>query len=191
MSNLTNMIPRYDTKLFTEVWEVVNDFIYDYNQLPAGMRVMKSDLSTLTTLFYLLYAKYGNNPIANMDENQWKFKVFSIIYQFGPTWEKKQDIQNKLRALTDDELFQGAKAIYNNAVNPGEAPTTGTLEELNYINSQNTTNYKKAKMEAYTELWDILNDDITARFIEKFRPCFKIFVQPERQFIYVTEDENE
>ena len=185
------MIPQYNTKLFTEVWEEVNDFIYDYNHLPTGMKVMKQDLSTITTLYYLLYAKYGNNPIANLDENQFKYKVFSIIFAKGPAWEKKLSIQEGLRALTESDIIKGGKAIYNNASNPGESPTTSTTEELTYINNQNTTNYVKSKMEGYAQLMSLLEDDVTTRFVNEFKRCFKIFVQPERTFLYEeTEDEN-
>ena len=189
---MSRMIPQYSTKLFCQIWEEVNDFIYDYNNLiPSSMRVMKSDLSTLTTLYYLLYAKYGNNPIANYDENQFKFKMFSIIFAKGPTWEKKLDIQAALRALTESDLLTGGKAIYNSAQNPSVAPSTGTLEELEYINQQNTTNYKKSKMEAYSQLWTLLNDDVTSRFIDMFKICFKTFVEPEVHMIYEEEDEDE
>ena len=187
---MSNMLPMYNTKIFTDVWEDVNDFIYDYNQLPVSMKVMKQDLSSMTTLFYLLYSRYGNNPIANFDENQFKFKVFSIVFMYGPTWEKRLDIQTSLRALTEDDLLKGGKAIYNNAVNPGEAPTTSTLDELSYINQQNTTNYKKSKMDAYAQLWELLDNDVTSDFINKFKVCFKTVVFPEHPLLYVDEEDD-
>ena len=188
MSNI-QMIPEYDTKLFTEIWEEVNDFIYDYQHvgIPTSIAVGTSAV----TLYYLLYAKYGNSPIANYDEEQFKYKIFSTIFMYGPSWEKRLDIQKKLRELTDDEIATGTKAIYNNALNPSTAPSTGSLDELTYINSQNTTNYKKSKMDAYAQLWDLLETDVTAEFLNKFKGCFKQFVKPERTWIYVTEDEEE
>jgi hypothetical protein len=78
--------------------------------------------------------------------------MFSVIFQYGPTWEKKLDIQEKLRDLTEAEILAGAKAIYNHAFNPETTPSTASLEELNYINDQNITNYKKSKLEAYSIL---------------------------------------
>lgn len=70
------------TKKFTDIYESVNDFIYDYNnlQLPKTITVENAMI-----LYYLLYSKYGNSYITNMDENQFKFKLFSIIWQYGPT----------------------------------------------------------------------------------------------------------
>lgn len=144
-----------------------------------------------TTLFYLLYAKYGNNPIANRDVNQFKYKVFSTIFQYGPTWSKRIEIQEKLRALSEDDLIKGSKAIYNSAQNPSTKPSTSSLEELEYINAQNTTNYKKSKMDAYTQLWDLLATDVTSEFLNKFKNLFKTFVLNERPLVYVTEVEEE
>ena len=180
--------PEYDTKLFTEIWEEVSDFLYDYSN--AGIPKTISNTNA-TTLYYLLYAKYGDNPIANRDINQFKYKVLAIIFEYGPTWEKRLDIQSKLRNLSEADLIKGAKAIYNSALNPSVAPSTATLEELDYINSQNTTNYKKSKMEAYAQLWELLNTDVTSAFVSKFKVCFKQFVRPEKPLIYVTEIEED
>lgn len=188
MSRDVSMLPQYSTELFTDVWEAVEDFMEDYQNV--GIPTSISTVSA-QTLYYLLYAKYGNNPIANRDINQFKYKVFATIYEYGPTWEKRLAIQKKLRDLSDDDLIKGSKAIYNSALNPSTAPSTATLEELEYINSQNTTNYKKSKMEAYAQLWDLLSTDVTTEFINRFRVCFKQFVAPERPLIYVTEVDDE
>lgn len=183
MSNV-EMIPQYDTKLFNEIWEDKDAFLTDYNGIGIPTTI---SAQSAQTLYYLLYARYGNSPIANYDEEQFKYKVFSTIFMYGPAWEKRLDIQQKLRALTEDDLVKGSKAIYNTALNPSTAPSTATLEELDYINSQNTTNYKKSKMDAYAQLWELVETDVTAEFLSKFRGCFKQFVKPERTWIYVTD----
>ena len=200
MSNITET-PQYSTMLFTDVWSSVIDFKYDYEQagiytepvLGENQKVIKAGTklsdASINLLFYLLYSKYGNNPIANRDVNQFKFKVFSIIFQYGPTWEKKLDIQESLRALGEEDIQKGSKAIYNTALNPSTQPSNGSLEELNYINSQNTTNYKKSKLEAYGQLWVLLDTDVTGDFINKFKVCFKQFVRPEKPLLYITESE--
>ena len=100
MSNV-EMFPQYDTKLMTEVWNSASDFLTDYQA--AGIPTTIS-VQNATTLYYLLYARYGNTPIANYDENQWKYKMFSIIFQYGPTWEKRLDVQNTLRGLQISDL---------------------------------------------------------------------------------------
>ena len=85
----------------------------------------------------------------------------------------------------------GGKAIYNQALNPSAEPGTGTLEELGYINAQNTTNYKKSKLEAYSILTDLLKTDVTENFLTKFKICFKTFVMPEKVLVYVDDEDSE
>lgn len=193
MSN--SMIPQYSTVLFTEVWDSAEEFKSDLAEsafagcMQDGSQTGQPD--NVSLLYYLLYAKYGNTPVANNDLTQFKYKIFSVMYQYGPTWEKKTDLQAKIRNLTDADLLAGSKAVYNTALNPGTAPSTQSLDELTYINSQNTTNYKKSKMEAYELQWGLLDDNLTAKFIEKFAICFKKFVYPEQPLLYVSEDEEE
>lgn len=190
-----SMIPQYSTVLFTEVWDSAEEFKTDL--AASAFAGCMQDGSTqgqpdnVSLLYYLLYSKYGNNPIANNDINQFKYKIFSVMYQYGPTWEKKIDIQAKIRNLTETDLMTGAKAVYNTALNPGTAPSTASTEELTYINSQNTTNLKRGKMEAYGMLWDMLDDSLTAKFIDRFAICFKKFVYPEQPLLYVSEDEED
>lgn len=200
MSNIV-FKPMYDTKLFTEIWESADDFKTDFQASPFAGSIHYGEAKpspetgnypdNVSLLYYLLYARYGNNPVANMDEEQFKYKIYSVIFQYGPTWEKRLEIQEKLRKLSDDDLRLGAKAIYNQALNPSTAPTTNSLEELTYINGQNVTNYKKAPMEAYGILWDLLNTDVTERFIARFKVCFKQFIAPERPMLFVTEEEED
>ena len=111
-----------------------------------------SSTGNAKTLYYLLYARYGNSHIANRDINQFKYKVFSIIYQYAPSWSKIIEIQEKLRGLTEEDILKGSEAIYNSAMNPSTAPATDVRTPLGYINSQNSTLYNKSKMDAYTQL---------------------------------------
>ena len=180
-----NLLPQYDTKLFTDIYEKVDDFVADYNEINLGGLTN----ANVTKLFYLLYGKFGNSPIANLDENQFKYKFFSVVFMYGPAREKRLDIQDKVRQLSADDLLQGAKAVHNHALNPETAPSTATLEEIPYINEQNTTQYKKSKMDAYGQLWSLISTDVTAEFLAKFNDCFKKFVKPANPLIYVTDEE--
>lgn len=98
---MSNMIPQYDTKIFTDIWNRVSEFLYDYQHVGIPTTISTTNA---TTLYYLLYARYANNPIANYDEEQFKYKVFSIIFQYGPTWEKRLSIQQTLRGLQIEDL---------------------------------------------------------------------------------------
>lgn len=177
------MLVNSCTKKFTDIYDSAEDFATDYSTINLGGI---TDSTLVTKLYYLLYAKYGNNFITNLDETQFKYKLFTVIFEYGPTWEKRLDIQNKLRTISDADLLIGAKAIYNHAFNPSTDPSTQSLQELTYINDQNTTNYQKSKMDAYTQLWNILATDVTEEFLYKFSYLFKKAIAP---FTYLYESE--
>lgn len=186
---------KYDTYTFQEVWDEASDFKTDYKASPlyiTGQCLTDGTNSTpdnITALYYLLYAKYGNSPIANFDVNQFKYKVYATIYQYGPNWQKELEVQQKLRGLTDTDLLTGAKIVYNHAANNGQAPSTAELTETSYIDEQNTTNYKRTKLDAYNNLIILLKKDVTQEFLNRFKPLFKAFVSPEVFPIYVSEDD--
>lgn len=188
------MIPKYELKTFVQVWDNAEDFLNDFKANPMYNTILGNiQEENVILTYYLLYNRYGNNPILNMDDNQFKFKLFGRIIQFGPAWEQRVKIQNKLRSLgidSDSEIFKGSRAIYNHAFNPETEPSTGDLDELYYINEQNTTNYKKSVLEGLALLADSLRTDVTEDYINKFRKLFSPFVYPERPVFYVSEDED-
>lgn len=174
------------TRTFCDIWGTVTDFTTDFGTSPWSSAITATNKQTL---YYLLYARYGNSHIASSDENQFKYKVYSIIFQYGPTWEKQLSLQQTFRTMSEADLIQGAKTIFNHAHNPGTAPTTGTLEELTYIDDQNTANYKKNKLDAYYLLVGLLKEDVTEQFLRRFERLFIKFVSPEPPFIYIQEEE--
>lgn len=143
----------------------------------------------LTTLFYLLYARYGNSHIASADENTFKYKLQSIIFMYGPTWEKRLEIQDKLRNLSDSDLLKGSEAIYNTANAPGTslAGLTDSEGKLDYLSGQNTTAYRKSKIEGYATLAALLETDVTKEFIDRFQNLFIKILEPYEPLWYVTE----
>lgn len=169
----------YRNKTFSEIFPDYETFNTAYTNCK-----LVNMTSNVEELYYLLYARYGNSPIANADENQFKYRLFATMYSYGPTWEKKLDIQRQIRTISADELMAGSKAIYNTALNPSTSPSMQSLEELPYINSQNTTNYKKSKIEALSIQYELLETSVTEEFISKFNKLFLQFVQPELPLLY-------
>lgn len=170
----------YSTKIFTEVWDRVDKFVNDLQNSPFANSIT---VETANKLYYLLYQKYGNNPIANEDENQFKYKVFGIIFEYGSTWEKRLEIQVKLRELSDEDLTLSGKSISNHANNPDEGPYTASEDSLSFISDQNVNTSKRGKLEAYAMLWGLL-EDITEPFLRKFEKCFKLMVCPTKTPLY-------
>jgi hypothetical protein len=175
----------YNTKTFTDIYGELSDFQADKNTYitTVGTNGVVTD-ATINLTYQLLYAKYGNSPIANLDENQFKAKIFTTIWQYGPTWEKKLAIQKDIRALSSTDILVGSKAIHNHALNPENLPSA---EELNYINEQDTTKYTKSKMDAYGQLYDLLVQDVTDVYLLKFKPLFQQVVN-SRAYLYESED---
>ena len=156
MSN-TLMKPMYDTNLFCEIWDSSDKFLADYNntgtEFTNQVPPVISQQNALMT-YLLLFSRYGNNPIANYDVTQFKNKIFTIIWQYGPAWEKRLSMQEDIRNLTLQEITQGTKTdwasegtqsqnnsgtdttINNHAYNPSTAPTTQSTNELDYIDQQ-------------------------------------------------------
>lgn len=175
---------NYRQVKFTDVWENVNSFLTEYQN--NGIQTTISQQSA-QTLYYLLYSRFGNSTIASSDTNRFKYDVWGTIFSYGPTWEKRLEIQEKLRGLSDDELFTGATQIFNHAYNPGTAPSTSTLDELTAINEQNTNKNKKDKLNAYAMLMSLLETDVTQQFLDRFKKLFLTVVQPEVPLWYATD----
>lgn len=177
----------YRQKRFTDVYQSVEDFLADYKD--CGIPTTISDNSA-QTLFYLLYGSYGNDVVASSDINRFKYKLFSIIFQYAPNWEKQLEIQNKLRGLTEDDIRLGSRQIYNTAQNPSTEPSTDTTDELQYINNQNVTKNQRGVLEGYATLLSLLRTDVTQEFLNRFRKLFLTIVQPEEPLLYITEVDN-
>ena len=131
---MNKMIPQYDTKLMTEVWSDASGFLTDYQNVGIPTTISNQNA---TTLYYLLYARYGNTPIANYDENQWKYKMFSIIFQYGPTWEKRLDIQNTLRGLQISDLVDNGS--FHELFSHSASETSSKTGSDNNTRTLNTT----------------------------------------------------
>lgn len=174
---------------FSDIWSSEEAFRADYDA--SALKVNFQNENSLTTIFFLLYAKYGNSVIASSDVNQFKYQIYMKIFQYGPTWEKRLDIQATLRTASIDDLRLGSKQVYNHAYNPSTTPTTDTLDELNFVNDQNVTKSKKGLLDTYAFLYNMLETDVTGEFIDKFKKLFLVIVAPEAPLWYVTDTESE
>lgn len=169
---------------FREVYSDPDDFYYDYQNMGIATTISETSCKNL---FYLLYAKFGNSHFANEDLVQSKLKIFSTIFKYGPTWEKKLEIQAELRDLDLDDLREGSKQITNHANNPNTSPSTSALEELEYIDEQHAVNYKKNKVDAYATLWTMLATDVTEDFLSRFNKIFTFVTLENDVYIYTEE----
>ena len=186
---MDHLLPQYNTKLFTDVFPDDNSFKALFVNANFKDGFIHPDY--LITLYYLLYARYGANPIANLTENLFKAKIISIVWCKGPTWVKRLSLQKSLRDLTDAELLSGAKTIFNRALHPETEPGTDTDTELTYINAQDVSKIKRSKIDAYSYLNDVLKNDVTKEFIDAFAELFCKFVSPSITHIYENDIEDD
>ena len=185
------MFNTYWTKNFSDIYPDLNKFEEDYTFYQnAGLNPNFDGQDTIKTIYCLLLSRYGNSTIANMDENQFKLKLFSTIFQYGPTWEKRLNIQSDLRALSLDELQLGTTQVHNHSYNPGTQPSTQTLDELTTIDDQNVVKYKKSKMDSYANLMALLEKDVTEEFLGKFKKLFIYVVAGQKPLWYITQGDS-
>lgn len=180
---------RFSNKRFLDVFPDADTFQdeYEYYQtlFNSPIKVAKAQMGFI---YYLLYSKYGSEYIAMSNTTRFEAKLFATLELAAPILLKELDIQKDLLALTDDEIRAGSKAIYNHAFNPSGTPSTGTLEELPFINDQNTTQYKKSPMEGYAILVSLLDDNLLENFLRKFKKLFLRVLAPTLARLYDVEE---
>lgn len=181
------MLPRYDTYVFSEIFPTVDSFKDVLQNEFDGYCSEVLTSENQATLYWLLFARYGNTHIINFSVNQFKAKMLGIIFQKGPTWQKELELQSNIRNLTDDQLRIGAITIYNSAANPEVAPGPEGTGELSYINAQNVSKHKRSQLDAYSYLQELLKKDVTEDFIVSFRILFSKFARPIVTRIYENE----
>lgn len=175
----------YRTRTFADIYETADVFVKEIQASPLNKLYSES----CKTLYYLLYGKYGNSHIASSDETQFKYRLYSIIWQYGPSWKREVDLQDKLRAMSDDEILSGAKSINNVSLNPATEIEEDVV--LKTVNQQTTMSVKKAKMDAYAQFVALLKKDVTAEFLNRFKELFLTVVEPEGPLYYITEGDEE
>lgn len=171
MYNLPN---NYLTRTFTDIFPSIDTFLEEC----GNSKIEMPSTEILTKTYYLLYARYGNSTTSTLDENQWKYRLFSKIFQYAPSWVKRLELQEELRSLTMEQAREGTKAIHNHALNPGVEPSTSSLEELPYIDAQNTTSYKKSAAEGVAIVSSLLAEDVTEIYIRRFQDLFISIARP-------------
>lgn len=188
---MNSLYGNFRQKKFDDIWDEAEDFVSDYTSSGLCPAVNKITNDSATTLFYLLYARYGNSVIASSDEQQFKFKVFSIIFQYGATWEKNLAVQYRLRNLQEADLIDGAKQINNHSFNPSTAPAIDAFSPLTTVNEQTGTKYTKGILDGYAMLQALLDTDVTGEFLDRFKKLFLTIVEPELPLWYITETEED
>ena len=179
----SSLYGNYRTRTFSEIFEDAATFTSEWRttEFSKNIETVPTDL-----IFYLLYSRYGNSCIAASDENRFKYQLYSIIFQYGPTWNKELTVQKEIRALTIDQFQEGTRNTINNAMNPSTAPSTVDTEELPYVSQQNVSKVKRSKADGYALMLSLLKTDVTEDFMRRFQKLFLTIVEPELPLWYET-----
>lgn len=176
----------FDTSTFSEVYPNLEAWNTDFQYFKSSISFFgpfKNETEMVKNIYYALASEYAfSHHIGGRD--QWKLMLWSRIMEYGPFLEKELEVQKSILSMNLSEFEQGGKAIYNTALNPGTAPSDTSLTELQYINQQNVTNYKKSKPEAYMILTEILNKNLIKDFLLKFKNLFISVAYPDYPLYY-------
>lgn len=176
------------TRYFTQIFPEVEEFINFYQT--CGIEPLFRNENTISTLYYLICSYYANSRIASSDESRFKYNVMSIIYQYGPTWEKNLEIQRFLREIdiSEDDWLNSTKSVINSSLNPATDPAADSFQTLETINQQNMSLNRKGKLEGLTILQSLLETNVTGEFLDKFKKLFRSITYTSRPLLYETED---
>jgi len=177
------LAPEYNELTFTDVFPSADDFSDFY--VDTGLLESEIDSAFLKKTWYLIYGKYGNDPLAGADITQWQYRLLMKLNAYAPTFIKKDSIQKALRALDLNDLREGYKSISNHAINPSTAPSTDNTEELPYISDQNVNKTKKNKVDGYLTLWEALHTNLLEDFLSKFAPLFSKIVSTSDRVVFI------
>lgn len=178
---------HFRSPTFSEVYPDFETFKTEYNNLGLNY-TMKEEY--MKSLYVLLLGRYANSHTAHSSIDIFKIQLGSIIYEYGPSWEKRMELQKELRDMTTEEYREGSGAIYNHSFNPSTDPSTLSDQILPTIDDQNTTKYKKSKLEGLTIGYSSLVTDVTEMFITKFRRLFVKVLMTGNPLLYATYEDN-
>ena len=174
----------FDTLTFSEVWPTADAFMADWEIFKVDCQLFDLTTEDVRKSYFILASEYAfSHHIGSKD--QWKYMLFMRLCEYLPYLVKDLEIQSNLLKMNLDELREGSKAIYNSALNPGTPHTTTSTKELDYINSQNTTNYKKSKVDAWASLIQILDADLVKTFLNRFKNLFIKTAYPDWDLYYI------
>lgn len=171
---------------FTDIFPSLEEFKTQYNECPLPLVSFfgAADTEQVSTFYYLMYANFGNSTLANSDTNQFLLGLFGTLFQYGPNWWKRIEIQKELRDLTIEQIKTNSKFITNTAKNPSTAPANDSLKILDYIDAQDVNISVKGDIQALTSHYDTLVDGQTKRFLGEFKHLFLKIVEPELPLLY-------
>lgn len=175
---------------FIEIFPDETSFKNNYQQstfyafAPMTSEGEEDEVDYLSILYNLLYARFNTSQVACKTEEIAKMKFNAVIFQYGPTWVKELSIQKKIRELTESEMRSGATTKNTHGYNPSDVPGTANSDtEIETVNDQSLQKYTKSKLDGYATLLSLVMDDVTEKFLSKFKKLFKFVIDTDEEEI--------
>ena len=183
------MITPNKNIIFTEVWSEPSEMISDFRASYLNKAAFTD--TSLEILYSQLYAKHGSDHIRYSDAEQWKYAVFSIIYNEGVKWQVSRVKQDELENLTDTDILYTGKQITNATQNPSTSDKDmSDTDGLPTIDVQNANIYLVNKIVGYSGYINSLKD-VTTEFINKFDKLFSMVVTSPGRVMYANYEDDE
>lgn len=188
-----SQVRQTNQKTFLEIYSTFDVFMADAKEFSY---FTPSDMTEeyLGRTYYLLIARYGDSPISNYsDEPRWRLRVWQVISEYGPEWQVKSEMQKTIRKMDISDFQEGGKLVNNTALNPNTAPSDSSLDELQYINSQNVARRKLSVVDGIQRKLSMLVDGLDDDYLDHFSDLFsKVLLTDKPLYIYKDEgDEDE
>lgn len=175
------MIGYYSTESFSDRFSNYQEFKRKYDESPMEDRLIHDEgygAYQLDTIYALLASRYWADHMKSNNGDMFELRLFQIIWQHGPKWQRDMKLYDKVRNLTEDEMSIGSKSIHNHAQHPDTAPDNDSVKALPFIDSQNVTTYIKSPRDRNIDILELENSEITENFISRFSILFRDILYP-------------
>jgi hypothetical protein len=182
--------PMNENAEFSEVWGDSTEMLNDFRS--SDLNKANFTDTSLRILYAQLYARHGSDHIRYMDAHQWKYAVFTIIFNEGIKWQVSRLKQDELESLTEDEILYGGKSVVNRTENPSTADSgMDDSDGLPTIDAQDVSINKMNKVIGYSGYLASLRD-VTSAFVSRFDSLFsRVIINPGTVFFRNDGEEEE
>ena len=156
-----------------QVWKTPNELKQALKNSYAKDCLSDENAEVLSNL---LFAKYANSRISNSSVEQFKLKMWSVVFRYGPSWEAKLKIQDQVRSINDEDLEKGDTIISSSYDPNGQFGCSENEIYGDNLRSQSASVSKLSKLKALSQKWTMIESDVTTAFINAFKECFTTVV---------------
>lgn len=176
-----------------DLWQTTDMFYNDFMASPFSGDVDNNlyNRADLDKVFWHLMSKYDESHYSYKSDDKCKLKTFHVIHQYLPTYLKRIELQERIRNMTDQDLFDSGKQVVKSANTPDVEEDMNSLSTPQYTDNIQVQNRQSAKLLAIQQQYGSILDNVWDEFIDKFAFLFKKFMFIPYDYIYINEEGDE